>query len=120
MESPNYPYPTLEKDGFQLAVVEQGDTARVLAAPLAPDEERFAAKPGDTVKLIFEYRETMKARGSGQEVGAEHMWVEIVDYGDGCLIGRLDSSPQYTKLLKSDDAVAFHPKHIIAFWVAGP
>lgn len=115
MESYYFPYATLEKDGFQLAIVEQG-TTRVLAAPLVSDEKRFAAKPGDTVKLIFEYREAMKARGSGQEFDAEHMWIEILDYGDGCLIGRIDSSPQYTKLLKSDDAVAFHPKHIIAFY----
>jgi hypothetical protein len=43
------------------------------------------------------------------------MRVKITDYGDGCLIGRLDSSPQFTKLLKADDAVAFHPKHIVAW-----
>src|ERR1044072_2473620 len=109
-----YPYPKLEEHGYQLAVIEQGDTSRVLAAPLPSEEERFAAKPGDTVKVIFEYRETMKARGSGQEFGAEHMWVEITDFGDGWLIGRLDSSPQYTSLLKSDDTVAFHPNHILA------
>lgn len=114
MDSSYYPYATFEKDGFQLAVVEQG-TTRGLAVPLASDAERFAAKPGDIVKLVFEYRESTKAKGSGQEFGAEHMWVEVVDYGDGCLIGRLDSSPQYTKLLKSGDAVAFHPKHIVAF-----
>lgn len=112
----DYPYPTLAKDGFQLAVIEQGDTARVLGAPLVSEEERFAAKMGDIVKLIFEYRESMKAGGSDQEYGAEHMWVEIVGLGDGCLIGRLDNSPRYTKLLKSDDTVAFHPKHIIAFF----
>ena len=116
MEPPEYPYATFEKDGFQLAVVEQGDTARAFAMPLASDERRFAAKPGDTVKLIFEYRDPMKSRGSGQEFGAEHMWVEIIDYGEECLLGRLDSSPQYTNILKSNDAVALHPMHIIAFY----
>ena len=114
--STSYPYPKLDEDGYELAVVEQGDSSRALAAPLPPEEDRFAAKPGDMVKLIFQYREVMKARGSEQEYGAEHMWVKITAIGDGSLIGRLDSSPQYTKLLKSDDAVAFHPKHIIAFW----
>jgi len=116
MTSPDYPYATFEKDGFQLAVVEHDSVARVLAAPLPPDEERFAAKPGDLVKLVFEYKEPMKARGSGVEFGAEHMWVKIADFGSGCLVGALDSSPQYTKLLNSGDAVALHPKHIIAFW----
>ena len=115
MESPYYPYATLEKEGFQLVAIERGDAARVLAAPLPSEEERLAAKPGDVVKLIFEYRDADE-RKNGAVVGAEHMWVAVVDYGDGCLIGRLDSSPQHTKLLKADDAVAFHPKHIIAFW----
>jgi hypothetical protein len=71
MSSPYYPYATLEKDGFQLAVVEQGDSKRVLATPLVSDEERFAAKPGDTVKLIFEYRETHEGK-NGAKFGAEH------------------------------------------------
>jgi hypothetical protein len=114
--SDSYPFPKLDEHGYEFVVVNQEDTSHVLAAPLPPEEERFAAKPGDMVKLIFAYRETMEARGSGQEFGAEHMWVEITGFGNGCLVGRLDSSPQYTKVLKSDDAVAFHPKHIIAFW----
>jgi hypothetical protein len=65
------------------------------------------------VKLIFEYHEADE-RKNGTSIGAEQMRVKITDYGDGCLIGRLDSSPQFTKLLKADDAVAFHPKHIVA------
>lgn len=117
MDSPeNSPYATLDKDGYHLVVVESSNLSRPLAAPLPTDDERFLAKPGDTVKLIFEYRETMKAKGSDAEFGAEHMWVEITEYGDGCLMGRLDNSPQYTQLLKSDDTIAFHPKHIVAFY----
>jgi hypothetical protein len=116
METPHNPFPTFEQDGFQLAVIEQGDTRRPLAMPLVSDERRFAVQSGDLVKLIFEYREPMKAKGSGAEYGAEHMWVKVAEYGDGYLIGELDSSPQYTQLLKSGDAVPFHPKHIIAFW----
>jgi hypothetical protein len=115
MDSPFYPYATLENDGFQLAVIEQGDTTHTLAAPLISDKERFSAKPGDIVKLIFEYQEVDEGQDR-PKIGAEHMWVEITDYGDGFIIGRLDSSPQYTQILKSGDAVAFHPKHIIAFW----
>jgi Uncharacterized protein conserved in bacteria (DUF2314) len=110
-----YPYPKLQEDGYELAVIESGDALRVLAAPLPSDEERFAAKPGNLVKLVFQYREPDK-RDNGAIVGAEHMWVKITEYGDGCLIGMLDSSPQHTKLLKSEDSVRFHPKHIVAFW----
>ena len=43
----------------------------------------------------------------------DQKWPEIAN---GCLIGMLDSPPQYTRLLKSDDPVAFHPKHIVAFF----
>jgi hypothetical protein len=114
MKAP-YPYPILEKDGFQLAVVEHGDTSTPLPTPIPSDEERFAAKPGDLVKLIFEYRDADE-RENGAVVGSERMWVKITELSDSCLVGRIDSSPQHTKLLKSDDIVAFHPKHIISFW----
>jgi uncharacterized protein YegJ (DUF2314 family) len=114
MSTPTYPYPRLEDDGFQLAVVDQ-DSALVLAAALPSDEERFAAQPGDLVKLVFQYRDP-DVRENGAIVGSEHMWVRITDYGDGCLVGVLDSSPQHTRLLPSDHSVSFHPKHIVAFW----
>ena len=116
MDSSPYPYATFEKEGYQLAVVDSGDTARVLSGPLPTEGKRFAVQPGDIVKLVFEYRDSMVAVGSGAEIGAEHMWVKVTEYGDGCLIGSIDSSPQYTRILKSGDLVAFHPKHIVAFW----
>jgi uncharacterized protein YegJ (DUF2314 family) len=111
----DYPYAQLEKDGYELAVVEAGNATRVLAVPLAPDEERFAAKPGDTVKVIFQYRDADR-RENGAVVDAEHMWVEITDCRAECIVGVLDSSPQHTQLLHSGDAVCIHPKHIVAFW----
>lgn len=109
-----YPYPRLDEDGFQLAVVEQ-DSTLSLSVPIPADKDRFAAGPGDLVKLVFEYRE-VDHRPNGAIVGAEHMWVQVVEPGEGCLIGEIDSSPQHTSLLKSGDRVSFHPKHIVAFW----
>ena len=109
-----YPYPRLDEDGFQFAVVEQ-DSTLSLAAPIPPDDDRYAAEPGDLVKLVFQYREA-DHRPNGAEVGAEHMWVQIVEQRDSCLIGEIDSSPQHTSILKSGDPVSFHPKHIVAFW----
>ena len=105
----------MDDDGYELAVIEQEDASAVLAAPLPSDDERFAAEPGQTVKLIFQYKEPDR-RDNGAEVGAEHVWVRITEYGEGSLIGVLDSSPQHTDLLESEDRVAFHPKHIVAFW----
>lgn len=114
IEERPYPYPQLDKDGFQLAVVEQ-DSSVILAAPIPSDDDRFAAGPGDLVKLVFEYRDADQ-RQNGAVVGAEHMWVQIIEPGDGCLIGEIDGSPQHTTLLKSGVRVSFHPKHIVAFW----
>ncbi|MEM8953188.1 MAG: DUF2314 domain-containing protein [Verrucomicrobiota bacterium] len=115
MDPPSYPYPRMDEDGYELAVIEQEDTSTVLAAPLPSDDERFAAKSGQTDKLVFQYREPDR-RENGAEIGAELMWVRITEDGEGCLVGELDSSPQHTKLLKSEDTVAFHPKHIVSFW----
>jgi hypothetical protein len=118
MNTPTYPYPRLEHDGYQLAVFDQ-DSERVLSAPLPSDEERFSAGPGDLVKLVFEYRE-LDVRESGAVVGAEHMWVRVTEQRENCLVGVLDDSPQHTKLLRDEAPIAFHPKHIIAFWRENP
>src|SRR5882672_851517 len=97
---PSYPYPKRDEHGYELQVVEQDGSPNypVLSHPLASDEDRYAAKPGDIVKLIFQYRDPVER--NGQTFGAEHMWVRITDCGEGCLIGRLDNAPQFSSLLK--------------------
>lgn len=107
MRPENYPYPLWDEDGFELLLLEESDPGVV------PDELRFEAKPGDMVKLIFRYKTPVRNHGI---YDSERMWVEIVSFGDRCLIGRLDNVPQFTDLLKSDDTIAFHPKHILNFW----
>ena len=107
MKTENYPYPTLDDDGYELQLLD--DTM----PEVAPDEVRFAAKPGDTVKLVFSYKEPVRNHGL---YGSERMWVEIIAIGEGCLVGRLDSSPQFTELIRSDARIQFHPKHILTFW----
>jgi len=112
--SGEHPYPRLEEDGFQLIPVEQEST-QILAAPLPSDAERFAAGPGDIVKLIFQYRDAYP-RPDGKLVRAEHMWVQVIEKLDGHLIGDLDSDPQHDSLLQAGHRVTFHPKHIVAIW----
>jgi hypothetical protein len=107
MKPANYPYATMEDDGYELQLLEDS------SPEVAPDSARFAAKPGDMVKLIFAYKEPVRNHGL---YGAERMWVEIVAFGEGCLVGRLDNSPQFTDLLWSDSRIQFHPRHILAFW----
>ena len=111
-----YPYPKLDADGFELEVVEQADARNhtFLHYPIPDDETRFAAKAGDIVKVIFRYRDHVEK--NGQTFTAEHMWVIVTESGGTCLGGRLDSSPQFTTILKSDDEIHFHPKHIVRFW----
>jgi hypothetical protein len=78
------------------------------------DEARFAVKAGDIVKLIFLYRDHVER--NGQATTAEHMWVRVTPQGAGCLVGRTDDAPQFSTILKADDEVHFHPKHIVRFW----
>ena len=114
-----YPYPKLDEDGYEFEVVEQDGSPGhpFLPCPIPPDDKRFAVKPGDVVKLIFQYRDHVAK--DGHTITAEHMWVVVADYGNGCLIGTLDNEPQYSKLLKSGDKIRFHPKHIVRFWGDG-
>ncbi len=105
----NYPYAAIDEDGYELQLFEEG------MPEVAPDSERFAAKPGDMVKLVFVYKEPVR---NPALCDSERMWVEIIQYGDGCLIGRLDNTPQFTNTLHSDYAIPFHPKHILKFWSA--
>ncbi|RBP42563.1 uncharacterized protein DUF2314 [Roseimicrobium gellanilyticum] len=107
MRPEDYPFPLWDEDGFELRLLEESEPG------VASDEERFGAEPGDMVKLIFRYKDPVRNSGS---FNAERMWVEIVSFGEGCLVGRLDNNPQYTDLLKSDDTISFHPKHILCFW----
>ena len=107
MKPPNFPYPMLDEDGYELQLLDE------TAPEVAPDAERFEAKPGDTVKLVFVYKEPVRNHGL---YDSERMWVEVIRCDEGCLVGRLDSSPQFTDLLKSDTTIQFHPKHILHFW----
>ena len=111
-----YPYPTLDKDGYEFDLIEQGEKDDYgFELPNFPtDEERDSATPGDLVKLIFRYKDHVEK--NGHTITSERMWVEIIENKRTHLVGRLDNSPSYTKLLKDDDIVNFHPKHIVAFW----
>jgi len=111
-----YPYPKLDEDGYELEIVEQDDAKNnpFLPDPIPSDEERDSVKPGDIVKLIFKYRDHVEK--NDQTITGEHMWVRVTDYGEGFFIAMLDNDPYYSTILKSDDEVHFHPKHIVKFW----
>ncbi len=112
----DYPYPREQEDGYEFLVVEADDieAQSVLAAPLPDDDRRFSVSVGDTVKLVFMYREL--AELNGQSFSAEHMWVEVVELCEEFIRGRLDSIPQYSSLFEEDAEVRFHSKHIVNIW----
>lgn len=114
--NPDYPYPIIDQHGYQFDLIEQEQSELYgFDLPDFPsDDRRFAVKTGDLVKLIFRYREPVKEHG--KTVTCERMWVRVLTDGGACLTGALDNTPRYTKLLKDDDIVSFHPKHIVQIW----
>lgn len=116
MTTSKYPYAKLNEDGYELEVVEQTESAThpFLRQPIPTEEARFAARPGDLVKLIFRYRDFVQR--NGQTLTGEHMWVRVVELRDGFLVGVLDNDPAATNILKADQEIHFHPKHIVKFW----
>ncbi|MFC7336345.1 hypothetical protein ACFQY0_04080 [Haloferula chungangensis] len=115
-----YPYARPEPDGYHLELVEFDKWVEHshLRHPVPADEHRFGIKKGELVKLIFSYEKPNLL--NEQVYRAEHMWVEYLGNGKGCMMGRLDSDPEHTALLQADDLVAFHPKHIIQIWGYDP
>lgn len=115
-----YPYATPETDGYHLELVEfdRWEQHSHLRHPVPADEHRFGIKKGELVKLIFVYEKPHMQ--NGQSFRAEHMWVEYLGNGDGCMLGRLDNDPQHTERIHSDDIIAFHPKHIVQIWGYDP
>jgi len=116
----SYPYARPDRDGYHLELVEfdKWEEHSHLRHPVPTDEHRFGIKKGELVKLIFAYEKPHFQ--SGQKYRAEHMWVEYLGNGEGCMMGRLDNDPDHTDLLKLDDLIAFHPRHIIQIWGYDP
>jgi len=110
------PYPVLDEDGYELDLIKQTEKDEYgFELPNFPtDEERFAATPGDYVKLIFRYKDWIEK--DGQTITCERMWVEMKEGDKTCFVGRLDNDPMHTRLLKANDLIRFHPKHIVGFW----
>jgi Uncharacterized protein conserved in bacteria (DUF2314) len=116
----SYPYATPEKDGYHLDLVEfdKWESHSHLRHPVPLDEHRYTIKPLELVKLIFRYRDPHVVGDTTYL--AEHMWVQYYGNSDGCMMGRLDNDPQHTTLLKADDPIMFHPKHIVQIWGYDP
>lgn len=111
-----YIFPRKNSDGYEFEIIEEEEVEEYpFDLPSFPSEtERSSTKVGDFVKLIFRYRDSVEQ--NGKTISSERMWVEIKEYGADCIVGRLDSSPNYTDLVKENAEICFHPKHIVQIW----
>lgn len=116
MSEEEYPYATLEKDGYELEAVEAAKCKNhaFLGDPVPTDEERFAVENGHAVKCIFQYQDPIKK--NGKSFPSEHMWVLITDTEAGVITGILDNEPHYTNVIKAGSKITLHPEHIVSIW----
>jgi hypothetical protein len=112
----DYPYATLDRDGYELEPVELDNwqDQGFLENPVPADDERFNVQEGDIVKLIFHYAKPLKVQGKFFD--AEHMWVVVTSTDKDYLTGFLDNEPHYTKILSPGAELNFHPEHIVDIW----
>mgnify|MGYP000728266414 CR=1 FL=1 len=116
MSEEEYPYATLEKDGYELEAVETSNWKGhgFLGEPVPADEARFAVEKGHAVKCIFHYQEPVSR--DGKSFPSEHMWLVVTETEEGVITAILDNDPHYTNLLKPGSVVTLHPEHIISIW----
>jgi hypothetical protein len=75
----------------------------------AGPDEISQVRPGENVKLIFEFDSD-----DPKAPGAERMWVLVDEVlGGGHFVGRLDNNPQWISDLEPGDRVEFRDIHII-------
>ncbi len=115
--SKNHPFPTHEDDGYYLEDAEW--LAQFLLDIKPPCEDALSElEPGDTVKLVFRFREESAPRGNKQ---CERMWVQIInsDEDEGIFTGRLDNDPHHQGAIQAGDELCFLPSHVIEIYSEG-
>jgi hypothetical protein len=97
--------PTLELDGYRLlsGVICNKESPDTFQIP--PERTRNQLKPGQVVKLMFEY----------QGGGDERMWVIIVEREGPYYLGTLNNLPRVGALTVGQKVV-FLPEHVIDVW----
>lgn len=79
------------------------------------DEAVYLLKPGDQVKLIFEFDSD-----DPEAPGAERMWVDVTEITGQHFGGTLDNDPVHIQDLLCGDPISFSPKHIIQVSIDDP
>ncbi len=82
---------------------------------IPPRAERYALRPGQLAKLIFEIIEP-----SAGSPTAERMWVRVAGRRRRRYWGELDNQPKFIQALRAGDRVAFRPEHVVSIWSNRP
>jgi hypothetical protein len=106
----------LEEHGYEFELIEQDqrDSYDFELPDFPSDDERYAVRAGSLVKLIFRYRDWVEEHE--HTITCERMWVLMTGDDGRSLLGTINNAPRYTNILREDDVVRFHPKHIIQIW----
>lgn len=78
---------------------------------IPPRERRDSLVAGDSVKLVFRLTPVT-------EVGAERMWVEVVEAEGGRYVGMLLNQPREIVGLEPGDRIEFGPEHVASVGVS--
>ena len=77
--------------------------------------ERESVRPGDLVKLLFDFVEPAEDEWTG-----ERMWVEVNEVRGGRYVGTLDNEPFMLTSVALGSQIEFGPEHIIDVWEDEP
>lgn len=78
---------------------------------IPPRSQRESLRAGDLATLLFEV-----VHPTGDDPGAERMWVMVQQDIGGRYVGTLDNVPQAITTIAADDPVEFGPEHVIQIW----
>ena len=105
---------TLNDDGWELGSAEEEHANHPETFDIPSKAERSDLKPGQMVKLLFRMLDDADGNAIIQ---VERMWVSIVEGGEGAYIGRLESLPITSDVLKPLDRIEFFSEHVAAIFV---
>jgi hypothetical protein len=75
-----------------------------------PDEwNRSHIKVGECAKLMFRFP-------ANRFPEVERMWVRVTEASQNGYKGILDNNPTNIEFIRSDEAIAFEPRHVISIW----
>lgn len=103
-------YPSFIKNGYYIVSAEKY-AKKYITFEIPPLHVRYKLHKGKYAKLIFKFEANIEQNNG---IAVERMWVKIINSKNDYYIGKLKNIPiAETKVLKFNQEIIFHPKHII-------